>query len=132
MADNLNWIEDDFKNLEEFMKRRGTPVKRVVKEGAAVEAAAAAWAEAWEAWKAWTDTILPITIFDHDAAGEELDYVDIDRLDGISPEEALRIHSAVRERRKARVRARDRARVRVRFRARVRVRDRVAEPFGHV
>merc|ERR1719230_2380770 len=29
VADNLNWIEDDFSNLEEFMEKRGTPVTRV-------------------------------------------------------------------------------------------------------
>ena len=28
IADNLNWIEDDFRNIEEYMARRGTPVTR--------------------------------------------------------------------------------------------------------
>jgi protein import protein ZIM17 len=40
IADNLNWIEDDFRNIEEYMARRGTPVTRLVADGVAESAAA--------------------------------------------------------------------------------------------
>ena len=42
IADNLNWIEDDFKNLEQAMAKRGTPVRRIVNDGVAASAASAA------------------------------------------------------------------------------------------
>jgi protein import protein ZIM17 len=40
IADHLNWIEDDFQNLEQYMAERGTPVDRVVDDGVAAAAAA--------------------------------------------------------------------------------------------
>jgi protein import protein ZIM17 len=87
IADNLNWIEDDFKNLEEVMAKRGTPVTSVVDDGVARSAAAAASAA---------------------AAGEADDEADEgvasdgqpDRLEGISVEQANRIREAVRGRKK--------------------------------
>lgn len=84
IADNLNWIEDDFRNLEEYMERRGTPVTRVVRGGAA----AAATAEAARA------AGIPA------ASGTRVDgrEGDIDRLDGITEDMAWRIRQAVRER----------------------------------
>ena len=90
IADNLNWIEDDFRNLEEYMEKRGTPVTKVVQGGAAVVASAKAAARAPQAPAASGTRA--------DGGGEE-----IDRLDGISEDMALRIRQAVREnkRRKA-------------------------------
>ena len=83
VADNLNWIEDDFRNLEDFMAKRGTPVTRVVKGGAAVEAAAAAAGEL------------------HDGGDDEAEEP-IDRIDGIDEGQAMRIRQAMRARREAR------------------------------
>ena len=40
IADNLNWIEDDFKNLEEYMERQGKPITKLVNDGVAESAAA--------------------------------------------------------------------------------------------
>ena len=79
IADNLNWIEDDFKNLEDFMAKRGTPVTRVVNDGVAASAAAAAAA------------LLP---------EDEDDDTQIARptakpIDGISEEQAARIREAI-------------------------------------
>ena len=34
IADNLNWIEDDFKNIEAFMEKRGTPVTKLQAQNA--------------------------------------------------------------------------------------------------
>ena len=42
IADHLNWIEDDFKTLEQYMAKRGTPVRNLVTGGAGVSAAAQA------------------------------------------------------------------------------------------
>lgn len=42
VADNLNWIEDDFVNLEEYMAKQGTPITRIANDGVAAAAAAAA------------------------------------------------------------------------------------------
>lgn len=39
ISDNLNWMKMGFTNIEEFMARQGKPVKRVVSDGPAVEAA---------------------------------------------------------------------------------------------
>ena len=35
VADNLNWIEDDFVNLEEYMAKQGTPITRIANDGVA-------------------------------------------------------------------------------------------------
>ena len=40
IADHLEWIEDDFSTLEDYMERRGTPVARLVVDGVAESAAA--------------------------------------------------------------------------------------------
>ena len=77
IADNLNWIEDDFKNLEEYMAKQGTPVTRVVRDGVAAEAAAVA-APPYEEDAAPT----PAPAFS--------------KLDGISDDQAARIREAVR------------------------------------
>jgi len=79
IADNLNWIVDDFKNLKEAMAKRGVPVTdlRVETSRAATDAAAAAVAAmpAPEAPVAASATPLP---------------------DGVSEDMALRIRAAVR------------------------------------
>ena len=78
VADNLNWIEDDFKNLEEYMAKQGTPVTRVVRDGVAAEAAAAAAPPEDE----------------EDAAPAAAP--SIPKLDSISDDQATRIREAVR------------------------------------
>ena len=45
IADHLSWIEDDFRTLEQYMADRGTPVSRLVTDGAAAAAASAAASE---------------------------------------------------------------------------------------
>jgi hypothetical protein len=78
IADNLNWIEDDFRNLEEFMAKRGSPVTRVVTGGAGVTAAAEAAAQQTT------------------PAVSRAEPSEIDKIDGITDEQALRIREAVR------------------------------------
>lgn len=84
IADHLNWIEDDFKNLEELMAKRGTPVTRVVNDGVAASAAASAAAASGGTEPAsggvprWATDSVP------------------DRLDGIDKGQADRIRQAVR------------------------------------
>ena len=104
IADNLNWIEDDFRNLEDYMAKRGTPVTRVVTDGVAAEAAArAASAEGG---------VEPDEASDDDGSGES-DPVVVDKrrpwagtkpavppLEGITDEQARRIREAVRERKR--------------------------------
>ena len=95
IADNLNWIEDDFKNLEEFMAKRGTPVTRLVADGVAQTAAASALGEAGA------------DLEEDESEGEDAAPLDPRRpwagtrpgvkpLDGISDEQARRIREAVR------------------------------------
>ncbi len=96
IADNLNWIEDDFKNLEEYMAKQGTPVKRLVTDGSAASAAEASAVALEEE-------------FDMQAeAGGAEGGVDPRRpwagtmpaqkpIDGISDEQAMRIRQALRE-----------------------------------
>jgi hypothetical protein len=82
VADNLNWIEDDFVNLEEFMAKQGKPVTRIAKDGVAAAAAAAAappMAEAEEPGAAAPSS---------------------EKLDGISDDQAARIRDAVRRNKK--------------------------------
>ena len=78
VADNLNWIEDDFKNLEEYMAKQGTPVTRVVRDGVAAEAAAAAAPPE-----------------DEEAAAPPPP-PSIPKIDGIDDDQAARIREAVR------------------------------------
>ncbi len=77
VADNLNWIEDDFKNIEELMARRGTPTT-VLRDSAASEAAKA---------------VAPPLDADDDAPDAE---AAVPKIDGISDEQAMRIREAVR------------------------------------
>ena len=84
IADNLNWIEDDFKNLEDYMAKRGTPVSRVVTDGAA-KAAAASAAAAVEA------------DMDEDIHGSAPSEPAQKPIEGISDEQARRIREAVRK-----------------------------------
>ena len=78
VADNLNWIEDDFKNLEEFMEKRGTPVTNIATGGVAATAAAAA-----------ADTGGDEEVTPQGPAA-------VKPIDGISDEQAMRIREAVR------------------------------------
>jgi len=79
IADNLNWIEDDFRNLEEFMAKRGAPVTRVVNDGVAAAAAA--------------DAASLVDESDEEAAdGDETSTP----MEGITDEQAARIREAVR------------------------------------
>lgn len=79
IADNLSWLEDDFKNIKEAMAKRGEPVTdlRVEANGPAQRAAAAAAGE-----------VQP---------GETpMGEAPPARLPGIDEEQALRIREAVR------------------------------------
>ena len=78
VSDNLNWLEDDFKNIKEAMAKRGQPVTdlRVQRDGVAREAAAVIAGEV-------PKSDLPIE-------------APPSRLPGISEEQALRIREAVR------------------------------------
>jgi len=80
IADNLNWIEDDFKNIEEFMAKQGTPVTRV-------------------AVGEVSDAVLPPP---EDPADDDdrSNGGELDKLDGISDDQALRIREAVRARKR--------------------------------
>lgn len=80
VADNLNWIEEDFSNLEEFMAKQGTPVTRIATGDEARTAAAAAAKDA---------------AVDEPAPAEAVE-TPISKIDGISDEQALRIREAVR------------------------------------
>ena len=103
IADNLNWIEDDFKNLEEFMAKRGTPVTRLVADGVAQTAAASALGEAGADLEEEDD--------EGEDEGEDEAAAPLDPrrpwagtrpgvkpLDGISDEQARKIRAAVRRR----------------------------------
>lgn len=106
IADNLNWIEDDFKNLEEAMAKRGTPVRRIVNDGVAASAASQAMAvlrsEGGEGDGGAGDGE-----GDDDAAGAPQPSkakggdprkaaTVVGRIDGIDEDQALRIREAVR------------------------------------
>ena len=82
VADNLNWIEDDFSNLEEFMEKRGTPVTRIARGDEARSAAAAAAREA--------------SLADPTPKEPAEEPRPISKIDGITDEQALRIRDAVR------------------------------------
>ena len=82
VADNLNWIEDDFVNLEEYMAKQGTPITRIANDGVAAAAAAAAAPPPAE--EPEEESAAPAT----------------SNLDGISDEQALRIRDAVRRNKK--------------------------------
>ena len=100
IADNLNWIEDDFKNLEEYMAKRGTPVTRLVADGVAQSAAASALGDAGAESEGEDEG-------EDEGEGEGTTAIDprrpwrgtrpgIKPLDGISDEQARRIREAVR------------------------------------
>merc|ERR1719213_825379 len=82
VADNLNWIEDDFVNLEEYMAKQGTPITRIANDGVAAAAAAAAAPPPAE--EPEEESAAPAS----------------SNLDGISDEQALRIRDAVRRNKK--------------------------------
>ena len=58
IADNLNWIEDDFKNLEEYMERQGKPITKLVNDGVAESAAAEVSARSTPSTAASTSTTM--------------------------------------------------------------------------
>jgi len=102
IADHLNWIEDDFKNLEQYMADRGTPIDRLVDDGVAAAAAAASASSIMD-----TD--------EEDDGGEDDDAAEavndprrpwrgtkpgINPIEGIDDEQAARIREAVRERKR--------------------------------
>jgi hypothetical protein len=111
IADHLNWIEDDFKNLESYMAQRGTPVTRVVNDGVAASAAASAASSAEGASEGGNGA-------DGETAASGDESTDrtttdprrpwrgtrepIEPLGGITPEQARRIREAVRERKRQR------------------------------
>jgi len=70
-------IEDDFKNLEEFMAKRGTPVTRIASGDVAATAAATA---------AGRPAVTDATPAERPP----------DKIDGITDEQAMRIREAVR------------------------------------
>lgn len=77
IADNLNWIEDDFRNIEEAMSRRGVPVTRIVRGDGGLDSVNLAEKE----------ELAPAM---SRAKGNDLEMID-----GISEEQALRIREAV-------------------------------------
>ena len=79
VADNLNWIEDDFRNLEEYMEKRGTPVTKIADGDVAAAAASAAAAN------------LPPLADAEPAAKPQSKPID-----GVTDEQAARIREAVR------------------------------------
>ena len=83
VADNLNWIEDDFKNLEEFMAKRGEPVTRITTGKEAATAAATAVAALAKESEGQEEV----------ATGDE---ATPDAIEGITDEQAIRIREAVR------------------------------------
>ena len=79
IADHLNWIEDDFKTLEQYMAKRGTPVRNLVTGGAGVSAAAQA-----------------ATLLDYDEDEPEDANQPVSRpIEGISDDQAARIREAL-------------------------------------
>lgn len=79
IADHLNWIEDDFKTLEQYMAKRGTPVRNLVTGGAGVSAAAQA-----------------ATLLDYDEDEPEDASQPVSRpIEGISDDQAARIREAL-------------------------------------
>jgi len=93
IADNLNWIDDDFKNLEEYMSKHGTPpVKNLLTNGVAVTLEDEAGTEPASA---------------HAGSSRARTEPAIRPLDGISEDQARRIREAVRKNKKARVRGDD-------------------------
>jgi len=105
VADNLQWIRDDFSNVEQLMAERGAPVSRVVRDGPAAEAAQTlavpetADAPSPEAMKtmdgisADQDLAVPETA---DAPIPEA----VNASDGISADQAARIREAFRARKR--------------------------------
>ena len=103
IADHLSWIEDEFQTLEQYMASRGTPVRRLVTDGAGAQAASAAAMEfVEEEAPSVTNGTAPGTApsvadLRRPWAGTR---GDVERIDGISDEQARRIRDAVRERKR--------------------------------
>ena len=81
VADNLNWIEDDFVNLEKYMAEQGTPITRMAKDGVAAAAAAA---------------VAPPPAEEPEVSSGAA----ASKIEGISDDQALRIRDAVRRNKK--------------------------------
>ena len=103
IADHLSWIEDEFQTLEQYMASRGTPVRRLVTDGAGAQAASAAAMEfVEEEALSVTNGTAPRTApsvadLRRPWAGTR---GDVERIDGISDDQARRIRDAVRERKR--------------------------------
>jgi protein import protein ZIM17 len=103
IADHLSWIEDEFQTLEQYMASRGTPVRRLVTDGAGAQAASAAAMEfVEEEAPSVTNGTAPGTApsvadLRRPWAGTR---GDVERIDGISDDQARRIRDAVRERKR--------------------------------
>ena len=92
IADNLNWIEDDFRNLKEAMQQRGQPVSDLRVETAS------------DAKRAAAEAAPPAPAPEREAGRS------VAPLDGISEDQAQRIRDAVRANKQRR--AADKARAR--------------------
>ena len=92
VADNLNWIEDDFRNLKEAMQQRGKPVSDLRVETAS------------DAQRAAAEAAPPAPAPEREAERS------VAPLDGISEDQAQRIRDAVRASKQRR--AADKARAR--------------------
>lgn len=88
LADNLNWIEDDFKNLKEAMAKRGTPVTDLRVDANLERAARSQAAAAGVDMPTWN--------------GQPRTEAPPSRIDGISEEQAERIREAVRSNKRRR------------------------------
>lgn len=108
IADHLNWIEDDFRSLEEYMARRGTPVTRLVTDGVAAESAAGTPTTATQRDDSDADltTGAPTTNAVDARRPWRGTRPAVSPLDGITDDQARRIKEAIR-RRKTRKRAED-------------------------
>ena len=131
IADHLSWIEDEFQTLEQYMASRGTPVRRLVTDGAGAQHASAhhgaplpttpvrrlvtdgagAQAASAAALEFVEEEALSVTGTNGTAPGTAPSVADlrrpwagtrgdVERIDGISDEQARRIRDAVRERKR--------------------------------
>ena len=103
IADNLEWIDDDFGNLEREMAKRGTPIRRIVNDGIAAAAAEAAW----DTVKAEGDDPLEDEALSGSSASAAVTKAVPDKIDGISDDQALRIREAMRARRRKKFQGED-------------------------
>lgn len=96
IADNLNWIEDDFRNIEEAMAKRGTPVRNLQTAGVAASAASAA-AGALESEDDNNDDQQQLDSTAPAQGGDPRKAATVvGRIDGIDEDQALRIREAVK------------------------------------